>query len=529
MERETKTKGFRDSDAPHPVIVVGAGMAGLSAALHLAERGLAPLVLEADPHYPGGRVAGADVVELNQGGQTWRFRGEHGVHGIWSAYHNLQAMLTRYRIRPMFVPAQEENWIYKRGGRVYAAEAGSAIRHSWVPAPLHYLALFIRPRFLGMLGLRDWLTLPRVWYSLIFALGIDPLREGQTLEGLYLSDFTRGWSPALRAIFAGLSRNFLSAGPEETPLSGFVAFLRFYTLRRRDAWAFSYMPADSGASLIEPMVGKLRELGGVLELDRSVTRLERETNGWRVHWRGSASDETHAALARHVVLATDAPNAEKILRASPDTRTAAADLYWPRAMPTATMRFWFDQPPRAGAEAGIFSGEFVIDNYFWLHRLHNPYVEWHKVTGGSAVEVHLYGRPALLEEPDAALLTRAIADVNSAFPELRGHLLHQAIRRNDATHTLFSVGPAGRHLGITSPWPGLFCCGDWVRHPSPTFFLERACVTGIEAANAVLRAHHSPTWPLLDGPPPERFARFLEKLMLRGRRARRRRKKAAPP
>jgi len=24
------------------------------------------------------------------------------------------------------------------------------------------------------------------------------------------------------------------------------------------------------------------------------------------------------------------------------------------------------------------------------------------------------------------------------------------------------VGPAGRHLGIETPWPGLFACGDWV-------------------------------------------------------------------
>ncbi len=523
---------FPADPGPYRVVVVGAGMAGLSAALHLAERGLSPLVLEADPLYCGGRVAGGDVIPFSHGGQTWRFRDEHGVHAIWSPYRNLQAMLTRHNIRPMFVPAQEESWIYKRRGQVFKAAAGSAIRDSWVPAPFHYLALFIRPRFLRMLGLRDWLTLPRVWYSLVFALGIDPLAEGQPMPGLWLSDFVKGWSPALRAFFIGLARNGLSAHPEEIPLSGFIAFLRFYTLRRRDSWVFSYMPADGGTALVEPMAEKLREKDGMINLGHIVTHLERESGNWRVHWRLNRTDieddttQVGYCSSRHVILATDAPNTAKILRNGPHTSPIAADLHWPRGMPTAVIRLWFDRTPDIEAEAGIFSGEFVLDNYFWLHRLQPSYLEWHKATAGSAVEVHIYGPPERLEEPDVVLLARAVAEVNSAFPELRGHLIHQFIRRHDATHTLFSVGPSGRHLGIKTPWEGLFCCGDWVRHLSPAFFLERACVTGIAAANAVLESQQLQTWPILDPPEPERLAGLIERWMLRGRRTLRRRKKS---
>ncbi len=525
-----------------PVIIIGGGLAGLTAALHLAERGIRPLVLEADPRYPGGRVAGGDVIELRHAGRTWRFRDEHGVHGIWSPYHNLQAMLTRHHIRPLFIPAQEENWIYKRGGRVYRAAVGSALRHSWLPAPLHYLELFLRPHFVAMLGLRDWLTLPRVWYSLIFSLGIDPLREEQPLEGLWLSDWVKGWAPALRAFFVGLARNGLSAHPEEIPLSGFIAFLRFYTLLRRDAWAFSYMPADGGSTLIAPLVQKLLELGGQLEMDYSVTHIERVAAGWRVHSQGQTSGVLHA---RQLILATDAANTEKIINASaplPSCSPAPPPLYWPRTMPTAIVRLWFDRSPLTYAQAGIFSGEFVLDNYFWLDCLQESYIQWRKASGGSAIEAHIYGPPELLEEPDALLLARAIADVHSAFPELRGHLIHPFLRRNPATHTLFGLGPAERHLGIETPWPDVFCCGDWVRHPSPSFFLERACVTGIEAANAVLRSRQLPAlraehprhelgskaqdeaWPLLPGPPPERLAHLLERLMRTGRRVLRRRR-----
>jgi isorenieratene synthase len=508
------------------VLVVGGGLAGLTAALHLAERGLAPLVLEADPRYPGGRMAGGDTVTLEHGGRTWSFRGEHGVHGVWSPYRNLQAMLARHGLRPAFVPSQEEDWIYKHGDVVHRAGLGSAIRHSWIPAPFHYLNLFLRPRFLGMLRPGDWLSLFLVWYGLVYALAIDPLAEDQPLAGHHLSDLMWGWSPAVRAFWTGLARNGLSAQPDEIPLSGFIAFLRFYTLRRRDSWGFSYFPADGGTSLCEPLAARLGALGGTLALGRRVTRLvvprgEGETRGgdggWRVEWDGGA------ACAPHVVLAVDAAAAAALLGASPDTAPQAAGLYWPRGRATAVARIWFDRAPDGGAESGMFNDAFVVDNFFWLHRIQEQYAAWHRATGGSAIEVHVYGPDEVLARPDTLLLAQMIADVQSAFPELRGRRIHQVLQRNAATHTLFGLGPRERHLGVATPWPGLACCGDWVRHPAPAFFLERACVTGIAAANAVLGARGLAPWPLLDYPPPEALAGALERLLRAGRRAMRRR------
>jgi isorenieratene synthase len=497
--------------------VIGAGVAGLSAALHLAERGLAPWVFEADPRFCGGRLAGGDEVVVN----GWRFRSEHGVHGIWSPYRNLHAMLARHAIRPVMVPAQEEGWIYQRDLETKSAPVGRAIRESWLPAPFHYLNLFGQPRFRAILGWADWMSPLLVFYGLLWALAFDPFREGELLAGLWLKDLVRFWPPVVGAFFVGLARNGLAARPEEVPLSGFIAFLRFYTLRRRDAWAFSYLPADGGASVVEPLAERVCALGGKISLGRRVTRLERIAAGWQVAWQTADGATSGVEAAKDVILAVDARNAAAILKAS-FTGPETADLYWPRSMETAVARFWFTRPPRSGPEGGIFTGEFVIDNYFWLHRLQDAYRRWHQATGGSALEVHFYGPSEVFLIPDAVLLAYARKDVLSAFPELKGCLLHETFQRNPATHTLFEVGPAGRHLGIQTPWPDLYCCGDWVSHPSPAFFLERACVTGIAAANAVLAAREQPAFPLLDYLPAEPLAGAMERGLRWARRRLRR-------
>ena len=109
------------------VLVIGSGLAGLTAAVHLAERGVPVRVLEADALYPGGRLWGgrpwphpppwldagvggeADgAVTLTLKGVTHTFYPEHGMHGIWNNYANLRALLERFGIAPDVMLTEEE-------------------------------------------------------------------------------------------------------------------------------------------------------------------------------------------------------------------------------------------------------------------------------------------------------------------------------------------------------------------------------------------------------------------------------------
>lgn len=498
-------------DNYYDAVIIGGGVAGLTAALHLAERGLKPLILEADVRV-GGRLSGKEEITVN----GWRFPSEHGVHGIWSSYVNLKSMLRRHGVIEQLTPADEEQWIFRAGNFIGRAPIGSVIRTSKLPAPLHYIQLFLLPQFLWMLTLHDWASIFRVWSTLLMSIGIDPFMEDQPLEGLTFGKALRGWGPAFQALFSGLTRNGLSTNPDEVPLAGFLAFLRFYTVMRRDAWAFEYLP-NGGDDVCEKLSAKITELGGKIRLKSHVKRVERmEKDGdWIVQVE---SDGVHESLrVPFVILASDSPAAESIIKNS----FPADGLFFPHGLAHAVIRLWFDRQPRRHPEAGIFSGDFIMHNFFWLDRIYEDYRKWQIETGGSCIELHVYGPERALAQADAVLITNALTDFYRAFPELKGHLIKPHLQRNAATHTLPALGARGTHLGIETPWPNFFCAGDWVRHPNPSFFLERACVTGIEAANRVLALSGKDEFEIQMYPPPEPLAAWIETMMMRGRKRRR--------
>jgi isorenieratene synthase len=496
-----------DEDGVFPVVVIGAGVAGLTAAAHLAERGIAPLVLEADTLWPGGRLAGGDPDTFEHDGRLWSFSSEHGVHAVWGGYNNLRALMSRFTdIKLIDSPGEE--WINRWGRDVRMIEAGNAVRSRWLPAPFHYLQLLFHPHIWVNITPLDFLSLPGFLFSILWTVGLDPLEEQITLNGLTMDDYFRGWTPNLRATFTGLGVNLLAAPAETISLTAFIAALRFYTTLRRDSWRMQYFPDNPHACLLQPLINRIEQSGGRLMAGTTAQCLERVGDQWRIVVEDAGRGGMRSLLAERVILAVQAPAAKRLLLDSPATATEAAKIRFPDAVRNATIRLWFDNSPRPGTPGGMFTGDFLPDNFFWLHRLYDDFAQWHAETGGSVIEVHLYANSDVLEQPDNILLIKTLDEVQRAFPAIKGHFVRGVIRRNSLNHTQFRI-PTEDSLWLETPWPNLLACGDWVGYPAPAFWMERACITGMAAANQILKAQNLGVFPIIPPKKPEIGVRVL--------------------
>ena len=497
------------------VVIIGGGIAGLTAAAHLAERGVPPLLLDADSLWTGGRLAGGDADTFEYNGRIWSFPSEHGVHALWGGYVNMRAMLERF-LKIELQESTGEEWINRWRRSVRTVEAGRAVRFGWLPAPFHYLSLLLYPRFWRTITPLDFLSLPGFLFSILWTVGLDPIGEGVALDGLMMNDYFRGWTPNLRATFTGLGVNLLAAPAEDITLTGFIAAIRFYTMLRRDAWQPCFLPDNPDRCVIQPLIDYIESKGGQLRRGVEALSLHCTGDGWRITVQDSARGGRRSILAQHVILATNAPGAARLLL-NGDTTAEAEKIRFPKTVRNITARLWFDTAPRAGTSGGMFTGDFLPDNYFWLHRLYDDFRAWHSETGGSAIEIHLYANDSVAEQAENVLLVRCVDEVQRAFPELKGHFVRGVIRRNSRVHTAFHV-PTADSLHVETPWSNVYACGDWIGHPSPSLWMERACTTAIAAANHVLEAEGCERFPVLYPQPPEGLVRgmaFLARLFRR--------------
>jgi isorenieratene synthase len=466
--------------------VVGGGIAGVSAAVVLAERGVGVTLLEAAGHL-GGRL-GAWSHTLPDGTEQVV---EHGFHAFFRHYDTWRAILRRVDpglgfLRPVEgYPVLSRRWPAEDLGNLPAAP------------PLNLLALFARSpslRLREIAGADAALGFALLAHSPAATVArFDDMSAAEFLERLGVSERAR------QMLFEAFARSFF-CDQDGLSAAELVSMFHYYFLGNPAGIGFDAPAEDHRTAIWAPLAAYLASSGAQVRTGASVTGLERVGDRWTVR---TDRDEV---VAEHVVLALDPGALRSLLACSPvapDLARRAAALQV--APPFAVSRLWLDRP--VGPHRPVFSavsGEPTLDSVTVYSRLEGESARWAARTGGEVVELHSYACTA----PDATTATaRMRAELAALWPETAGAEVLALVERSEATAPAFPPGSAWSRPGVCTDAPGVRVAGDFVECPHPSGLMERAAMTGVLAANDVLACV---------GAAPEEIRGIAEEGMLAG-------------
>lgn len=429
------------------LVVVGAGVAGLSAASAIAEQGRRALVLEARGGLGGRATAFVD-----------RETGElvdNGQHALFGCYRETFRFLRR-------IDAEQNVAIQPQLRVPFIDPAGrrSTLRCPALPSPLHLLAGVME---WSALSWRERLSVLRVARPIIRA---RPPNEtvAQWLTRHHQTGRLREWLWEPLAIAA------LNQAPEEAAAAPFVRVLHEMFTGNRSAASIALPNKPLNETYAHPARRYIESRGGEVRIN-ALARIRIE-NG-----RVAGVDVRGAPIAATTVIAAVpwfgleplfAGDVEP-LRPTIDTASAID------SKPIVTVNLWYDRTvmdePFVGLPGRSMQWVFDKRHAFGERASHLSLV-------ASAADV-LAGRTA------AELIDTASREVADALPAARGATLRRAtvIREKRATFSLAPGQPP--RPGVVTPIRGLYLAGDWIDTGLPGT-IESAAVAGHKAAECVL-------------------------------------------
>lgn len=449
------------------VVVVGGGIAGLSAANELAERGVRVTLVEREQQL-GGRVGSWPVTV--DGEQTTMSR---GFHAFFRQYYQLRALLRRAdptlaRLRPV----DDYPLVLKGGPR------DSFARVPRTP-PLNLIGFVAQSPSFPVTSLRD--------VDIDAALGLLDVEFPRTfvehdgVSAAQVLDRLRFPSSARHLALEVFARSFF-ADPREFSGGELVAMFHTYFVGSAEGLLFDVADDDFTTALWNPLADHLRRHGAEVRLGISAERVETGEGGVRVH-------TTQGVLeADAVVLATDVGPLQRIVEASPELgddawRASVAGLR--RAPRFAVWRRWYGRRPAPGTPDFLGTSNFgPLDNVSMVHQFERSAREWADRHDGAVVELHAYAVPD--DQGEEALREELARQQDALHPELADApvLGEQWLLAQDCG--LIDTSPWEGRPTVTTPDPRVVLAGDALRCDYPVALMERAATTGVLAANALL-------------------------------------------
>ncbi|HZD50320.1 MAG TPA: hydroxysqualene dehydroxylase HpnE [Silvibacterium sp.] len=445
--------------APRSIVVIGGGLAGLSAACALADSGLHVQLLERRP-YVGGRASSyehpgtGEVIDNCQHVLIGR------CTNLIDLYRRLDALdAIRWYDHFTFI---------EPGGR------RTLLQPSSLPAPLHTSLSFLgAPAF----SIADKLAIVRGMFAFLTGIPEDTdenfahwlTRHGQTPRAIQ-----RFWHPVLvSALNEDLDRISVK-------YAGKVFRESFLLSPEAGRMGIPGIPLSD---LYGRAIDYLRARGGEVHLRTSVEAIEEvDSEEPEIGWVIRSGDRTFMSDA--VILALSFEALASLLPAlprNPQSGDLAADLAQFEHSPITGIHLWFDREITDLEHAVLLDS--TIQWVFNKSKLQPA----HRTQQGSYVELVVSSSKSLVPLQRQEIIDLALRELARFFPAVSSANLEKATVVKEVRAT-YSVRPLLDRIrpGVESPWPGIYLAGDWTATGWPST-MEGAVRSGYLAAEAFTR------------------------------------------
>lgn len=438
------------ASAGKKVAVIGAGLAGVSAAIRLLQHGHQVCVFEAAPQ-AGGRARGVahDTTLL-----------DNGQHLCIGAYRATLTLLQDAHIHPAQVFKRLPLQLHMHHG----AQRMSLVSPTWLPAPLHLLWGLLTAHGL------DWRSKWRAicWMQQLkqqaFTLPTDLTVSTLLAQG-------KQTPMAISTLWEPLCLAALNTPISLASAQVFLNVLRDSFQHRRQDSDFLIVSADLSSALIQPLLQHMQALGGEVRLRSAVTALQAAESGGMM--TGCLVSTATSSEIFDDVLVAVGPHQLKTI-----AEKAASALHIPA----------FDYQPITTVYLQ-YSAETRLP--YPLMGLYHGLAQWVFDRGQCCgqpglLAVVISAHPPLSADK-SGLVAQCIAEINQALATYHGALnaapqWTQVITEKRAT---FSCTPDLPRPGTRTSNPHIFLAGDYIAGPYPAT-IEGAVTSGYDAAQAVI-------------------------------------------
>nr|AFH53811.1 phytoene desaturase [Narcissus tazetta subsp. chinensis] len=271
LEAAQMSASFRSSQRPEKgleVVVVGAGLAGLSTAKYLADAGHKPILLEARD------VLGGKVAAWKDKDGDWY---ETGLHIFFGAYPNVQNLFGELGIN--------DRLQWKEHSMIFAMpnKPGEFSRFDFpevLPAPLNGIWAILRNN--------EMLTWPE---KVLFALGLLPAMVGgqayvEAQDGLTVTEWMRRQGVPDRVndeVFIAMSKALNFINPDELSMQCILIALNRF-LQDKHGSKMAFLDGNPPERLCMPIVDHIQSLGGRAQLNSRLQKIELNPDGTVKHF-----------------------------------------------------------------------------------------------------------------------------------------------------------------------------------------------------------------------------------------------------